>query len=128
MQFPYDRSFTFKINEDDWEAYLITDEEAKELDEVYGEEGEDIEEFPAMVLTEKKCLFIVEGNVNKGILAHELIHIYVEYLYIGSAKLNVDQFEEVIAEFFEHNSDRYITKRDELFKTFQELEEYGRRK
>lgn len=124
MKYEFDRSFKFKINEDTWEAYLITLEELKELDANTGEdplfEGDD--DTPAMILTEKKCLFIVEGNTDKGIIAHELFHIFVEYFNTQSADLDVDQFEEVVANFLEKRLDVFLKIRNKLYNKFKKLE------
>lgn len=124
MQYDYDRSFTFKVNDDVWEAYLVTEDELKELDAKTGDdpefEGDD--DVPAMVIPNKKCLFITEGHVTKNIINHELFHIFVEYFYIGSADLDTDQFEEVVASFLEHRLDSYLKIRNLLYRKYKKLE------
>lgn len=124
MKYNYDRSFKFKINDDTWEAYLITTEELQELDASTGDdplyEGDD--ETPAMVMPRKKCLFIVEGHVDKQIIAHELFHIWNEYFFIESADLTVEQYEEVIAKFLEEKLDTFVKMRNKLYNKFKTLE------
>lgn len=124
MKYSYDRSFKFKINDDTWEAYLITEDELKELDANTGDdplfEGDD--DLPAMVLPSEKCLFLAEGNVDKGIIAHELFHVYNEYFHTKSANLDVDQYEEVVANFLEERLDMFCKKRNFLYKKFKKFE------
>lgn len=112
----FDRSFTFKINDNTWTGALITEEEAIELDT-------DGEGFSAMFSPTKKTLFVTEGNVTKEDIGHELTHLFVDSLCTTSANLTVDQFEEIIAEFIGHNVDKFIKKRNMLFKKFKQLEE-----
>ncbi len=124
MKFDYDRSFKFKVMDDTWEAYLVTEDELKELDAKYHTDpdfdGDD--NVPALVLTEKKSLFITEGHVNKNIINHELFHIFNEYFYIGSADLDVDQYEEVVASFLENSLDKYLKVRNKLYNQYKKLE------
>ncbi len=118
MKHSFDRSFTFKFHDDDWEAYLITEEEFIELNE----NDEDIDtEAIAMILMKDKCLFITEGNIDKITIGHELYHMFVKYFYIESADLTVDQFEEINAEFFGSEVDKFIKIRDELYNKYKEL-------
>lgn len=117
MQYAYDRSFKFKINDDFWEFYLITEEEAVELDD-------DDEGFKAITFTKEdgRCMFVVEGNVTKQIIGHELFHVYVSYFNIDSANLDVDTFEEIIAEFLETSLDKFVKMRNKLFNRYKKLE------
>ncbi len=124
MKHSYDRSFTFKINDDRWEAYLITEDEAEELDMKKHDNGEG---FGALTSPDDRSLFVVEGFVTKNIITHELFHIYVSYFHINSANITVDQFEEITAEFLEATLDKFIKKRNYIFKKFQELEKVGRK-
>ncbi len=116
MQYAYERSFKFRIMDDVWECYLITEQEADDMDE-----GGD---FKAITFTKEdgKCIFIVEGSVNKGIIAHELLHVYVSYMNIDSANLDVDAFEEVIAEFLETSLDKFVKMRNKLYNRYKKLE------
>lgn len=116
--FSYDRSFTFNFQGDEWEAYLITEEEFKELNE---DDGDVEDDAIAMVLTKKKCLFLTEGNVDKITIGHELYHMRISYLHLNSADLTVDQFEEVNAEFLGYEVDKFVRIRDELYMKFKEL-------
>lgn len=124
MKFEYDRYFKFRFNDDDWEAYLITPEEFKELDDklVFEEEEAEAEEAVAMVLTKRNCLILIEGNVDEVTIGHELYHMYVHYFNLESAELTVDQFEEVNAEFIGQHINKFIRIRDELYSKFKELE------
>jgi hypothetical protein len=119
MKYQFDRSFTFKFNEDKWEAYLITHEEAFELDEKVNDMDEG---FRAITLMDENCLFIVEGSVTRNIVAHELVHIVTKYFYLNSADITVIQYEEIMAEYMEENLDKFIKKRNYLFKKFKQLE------
>ncbi len=124
MKYNYDRSFTFTFNDDAWEAFLVTEEEFKELDKEISEAtGDDLEEDDAiaMVLTKKNCLFLTEGNIDIQTIGHELYHMYVHYFNLNSADLTVDQFEEVNAEFIGHHIDKFIKIRDELYRKYKEL-------
>lgn len=127
MKYEYDRKFKFKINDDTWEAYLITKEEADELDEILSGVPDG---FAALTTTKSdgNCLFIVEGHVTKNVINHELFHIYVSYFCIDSSNINIDSFEEIIAEFLEHHLDKFIKKRNSIFNKFKKLEESGRKK
>lgn len=124
MKFQYDRSFKFNFHDDEWEAYLITQEEFKELSDTIDvdETTPDVDEDSiAMVLNTQKCLFLTEGNINKVTIGHELYHMFVRYFYIGSADLTVDQFEEINAEFLGDDVDKFIEIRNELYQKFKEL-------
>lgn len=125
MQFQYDRSFKFKLNEDVWEAYLLTDQESKELDSLESDEEDksgEGEDFPGMILPNKKCLFLVEGHVTLEYIGHELLHMFVESMYLGSANLDTEQFEEVMAEFLGYNVDKFIKIRNKLYRRYKKLE------
>ena len=121
MKYDYDRSFIIKINDDPWEIYLLTEEEAHELDEKLNDSTNG---FAALTLTGKDgpCLFFTEGNVTKGIVSHELFHLYVSYFHIDSADITVVQFEEIVAEFLEQNLDKFTKTRNKLFKKLKALE------
>lgn len=112
----FDRSFKFKINDTTWTGALITAEEAIEQDD-------DGEGFSAMFSPVEKMLFVTEGNITKEDIAHELLHLYVDCLCTNSANLDVKQFEEIIAEFIGHNVEKFIKKRNMLYKKFKKLEE-----
>lgn len=124
MKFEYDRSFTFKVNEDSWSGYLITEEEATELDEKI---NNTTTSFRALTLTgtDGKCIFFVEGSVTKDVVTHELFHIYVSYFHLDSADVSVEQFEEIIAEFLEANLDKFIKKRNSIYNKLKKLEDSG---
>jgi hypothetical protein len=127
MKYVFDRSFKFKVNEDEWQGYLITEDEAKELDEKFNDV--DIG-FGALTLTKDdgRCLFVVEGHVTKNIIVHELFHIYVSYFCLGSTDVSLDDFEEIIAEFLELHLTKFIKKSNSLYKKFKKLEDSGRKK
>ena len=125
MKYVYDRSFTFKLNEDTWEAYLLTDEEATDLDEQLHDTKTG---FRALTASDTKCLFLVEDSVTKNIITHELFHIYVYYLYLDSADVTLRQFEEILAEFFEETLDKFIKKRNSLYNRFKKLDDSGSKK
>lgn len=119
MKFDFDRQFKYKINDDMWRFFLITEEEAHEVDEHYNQITEG---FRAMTTTEDKCVFMVEGSVTKAIIAHELFHVYVSYFYLKSSNVTVDDFEEITAEFLEKDLDKFIKKRNTIYKKYKELE------
>jgi len=114
MKFQYDRSCRMKIQDDWWEIYVITDEEAHELDE---------DGFRALTLTKEdgQCMIFVEGNVTKNIVAHELFHLYVSYFNLESADLDTDAFEEIVAEFLENNMDKFIRIRNKIYNKIRRL-------
>lgn len=118
----YDRYFKFKINEDTWMLYLLTEEEAIELDEKVNGDDASGDPFAGMVTFEDRCLFLVESKANKGTILHELVHIYIDYMNLGSANLDVDQFEEVIAVWLENNVDKLIKMRDNIYRKYKKLE------
>ena len=119
MKHNYDRKFKLKIQDDYWEFYLITDDEAIELDE---------DGFCAMTSIEEKCVYFVETHTDKKTITHELFHVYVSYLHLHSAEINLDTFEEIIAEFLEMNLDKFIRFRNKIFNKFKKLEGVGRKK
>lgn len=118
MKYDFDRAFRLKINDDWWEFFLITEEEANELDDG----------FRAMTNTETKCMFFVERSTTKNIVTHELFHLYVSYFHLDSADVNIETFEEIVAEFLEANLDKFIKIRNKIFNRLQKLEEVGRKK
>lgn len=125
MRYNYDRSFKFKFQDDNWEGYLITEDEMKELDaSIPDGDGvhSDGDNNPAMIVTDQRCFFMTEGNINPIIVGHELLHMFVEYLYITSADIDTDQFEEIMADFIGNNIDKFIKKRNQLLKKFKKLE------
>lgn len=117
--YQYDRYFKFKINEDTWWGFIITAEEAVELDEKVNDTNDG---FGAITVMSENCLFLVEGYINKNVIAHELIHLYTKYFYLNSADISVIQYEEIIAEFFEENLEKFMRKRNSLYKKFKQLE------
>jgi hypothetical protein len=119
MKFKYDRSFKFKINDDVWEGYLLTEEEALELDSKLNDSDDG---FQAITLLTDKCLFVTEGSVDKETITHEAFHVYVYYLHIDSSKLTVAQFEETIAEFLGSNLVKFTKKCNYLYNKFKKLE------
>lgn len=124
MKFQYDRSFTFVFHDEEWEAYLITAEEFKEISDNVDEDDspEDLDDDSiAMVLNSKRCLFITEGYIDKVTIGHELYHMFVKYFYIESADLTIDQFEEINAEFLGDDVDKFVRIRDELYNKYKEL-------
>lgn len=120
MKYAFDRGFKFKLNEDSWEGYIITLEEAIEFDQKVNEMDDG---FRAITLMDENCLFLVEGSVTKNIIAHELIHMVTKYFYLNSADISVVQYEEIMAEYFEENLDKFTRKRNSIFKQFKKLEE-----
>jgi len=128
MTYNYDRSFKFKLNDDIWEAYIITEDEAKELDD---KENDSDDGFCALTLRkDNKChLFIVEKHITKNVITHELFHIYVLYMCLESATgIEIGDFEEIIAEFLEYHLDKFIKMRNKLYKKFKKLEDIGKNK
>lgn len=120
MKYQYDRSFIMNIMDDAWEIYLLTEEEAEELDqELNDSEGS----FRALTLTgeDGRCIFFVEGSVSKSVVTHELFHLYVSYLHIDSADITIEQFEEIIAEFLEANLDKFIKTKNKLYNKLKTL-------
>lgn len=115
----YDRKFTFKINDDLWFGYLLTEEECNELDVSLNETENG---FRALTDPGTKCLFVCEGFASKGIIAHELFHIYVSYFYMDSADIDIVQFEELVAEFLEASLPKFIKKMNFLFNKYKKLE------
>jgi len=122
MEFKYsfDRKFKTRINDDIWECYILTEEEAQDIDRKYNDTEDG---FRAMTSLEDNCLFFVEGNITKSIIAHELFHVYVKYFYINSANVDMDQFEEIVAEFIEDRLEKFIRVRNRLYAQFLEYEE-----
>jgi regulator of sigma D len=119
MSHTYDRSFSLKINEETWTFFLITEEEATELDQKLN----DLEEgFKALTVLDDRSVFIVEGSVNQKIIAHELFHIFVWYLRLHSADITVDNFEEIIAELLENDLDRFLKIRKKIYNKYKKLE------
>lgn len=118
MPHQFDRHFKFKINDDTWSFFLITEQEAHELDQKLNDLDEG---FRAMTVKEDRSLFVVEGNVTKEIINHELFHIYVSYFYLDSASLSNEEFEEIIAEFLERDMEKFMKKRNIIYRKYKEL-------
>lgn len=117
MKYSHDRSFKMKIQDDWWEIYLLTEEEAIELDEDFPNG------FRALTLTneDKRCIFFTEGNSDKNTITHELFHLYVSYFHLSSTELDNDSFEEICAEFLEQNLDKFIRIRNKIYNKLRRL-------
>lgn len=115
MKYPqFDRSFNFKFFEEPWEGYLITQEELTELND--GEEG------IGLTIDEDNCVFIVEENLTKKIVAHEMFHMRVKYFHLGSTDIDRKTFEEMCAEWAGYELEAFLKKRNQIFKKFKTLE------
>lgn len=126
MKYDFERSFKLKIHDDFWEFYLITDSEAEELDMKLNDSNDG---FRALtIVNSDRCIFFVEGSTSKNVITHELFHLYVSYLHLDSADVDLDTFEEIIAEFLEANLDKFIRIRNKIYNKLQKLEEAGRKK
>ena len=121
VKFNYDRGCKIKINDDWWEFYIVTEEEAIQLDEKL---NDDSGGFRALTLTgiDGQCIFFVEGNINKKVISHELLHLYCSYLCLGSTEVDRDDFEEIMAEFIEENLDKFIRIRNKIFNKLIKIE------
>lgn len=117
----FDRKFKMKINDDTWHFILITEEEALDVDR---EINDLTEGFRALTLTgdDGRAIFIVEGSVTKGVINHELFHLYVSYFHLDSANIEIEDFEEVVAEFLESNLDKFIRIRNKIYNKLKKLE------
>lgn len=111
--------------DDDWELYIITNEEADELDEKLNDSGGG---FRALTLTgeDGRCIFFVEGNITKAVITHELFHLFVSYFHLDSADVTIEQFEEIVAEFLEANLDKFVKTKNKLYTALKKLEEAGK--
>ena len=119
-KYPFDRKFRIKIHDDWWQMYIVTEEEAVELDVICNDSTDG---FRALTYTSEKCMFVVETYISKDIIAHELFHVYVKYFHMTSAEITVSQFEEVVADFLEENLDKFVKMRNKLYNRFRKLEE-----
>jgi hypothetical protein len=116
-----DRYFTHSINDDIWTFYLITEEEAMELDAIHN----DIEEgFEGLTVIDAKSVYIVEGNTTmRATITHELYHVYMTYQHISSADLDPDQIEELNAEWLGAMLDKLVAQVNILCKKYNALAE-----
>ena len=114
MKYNFDRSFKMRINDDPWEIYLLTEEESEEIDQELNGENDG---FRALTLTkfDGQCMFFVEGSITKSVITHELFHVYVSYMHLDSSGIDIDSFEEIIAEFLENNIDKVIKIRNKIY-------------
>ena len=119
MKYQYDRAFKIKLFDDMWECYIVTEEEALELDDQLNDSDDG---FRALTVAGIRCLFIHEEHVTIDIVTHELIHIFYLTQRIDSANLNLDQQEEIFAELFEHGFDKFSKTRKRLYKKFAKLQ------
>lgn len=118
MTFTFDRFFKFKIRDEKWNCYLITDEEMIEVEQSIYPENEIKESSAGLLYFAGKSLFINEEHLNKATILHELFHIHIDYLHLSSADLDVDTFEEVIAVFLENEIDKLVKMRNKLYNKF----------
>lgn len=109
----YDRKFKMRIHGDLWEFYKITLEEMDEL-------AED-DSTKAITHLEEHTMFFVETEINKGLVIHELFHVEVSYMNLGSANISVDQFEEVVAEFLEYNLVKFTRLSNKIFNKINKI-------
>lgn len=121
MRHNFDRCFKFKVGDEKWEAYLITEEEMIELN-IDDEHFEVDEHTKGFVEFSDKCFFIQEGCVSKGTVRHELFHVYINQHNLESADITTDQFEEVVATFLERHHDKYVKKVNELYRKYKRFE------
>lgn len=117
--YDYERKFKMSINDDIWQFYLITEEEANELDEKLHDQKDG---FRGLTDVENKCVFIQEGHVDKSTIGHELFHVQVDYFNLSSADLDIDSFEEVVAVYLERNLDKFVRIRNKIYKRYKKLE------
>lgn len=122
MKYSYDRSFKLKINDDWWEFYLVTEEEAEEI-------SDDGKGFRALTLTgeDGPCIVFVEGHVTKNVVSHELFHLYVSYFFLDSANIDINDFEEIVAEFLEASLDKFLKIRNKIYNKLMKLDDVGGR-
>lgn len=108
--------------DDEWQVYILTSEEAIELDEKLNDSEDG---FRALTLTgeDGRCIFFVEGSITKAVVIHELFHLYVSYFHLDSADVTIEQFEEIIAEFLEANLDKFVKTKNKLYTALKKLEE-----
>lgn len=85
-------------------------------------EGEDSE---AMTHGSKRKMVFDASKLSLGACRHELFHAYCTNLYLNSAEVGVDQFEEIVAEWAEDHLDEWIKKASEMYSKMRESEVEG---
>jgi hypothetical protein len=106
------------VNDDEWTFYLITEEEALELD------TDDEEGFEGLMDTDTRSVYVVEGKAKaiRNTITHELYHIHMSYQHISSADLDADQIEELNAEWLAAMLDKLVAQVNILCKKYSALE------
>lgn len=92
-----------------WFIFVLSEED-------YIKTVPDDPDCPAYTLTGLNRIVFRAGNINSGLIRHEVFHSFVHCLPIASANLNKDQFEEVIAEFLQQHWGHYCSLVDLISK------------
>ena len=75
-------------------------------------EGDDSD---AMTHGSKRKMIFDASKLSLGACRHELFHAYCTNLYLNSAEISVDQFEEIVAEWAEDHLDEWAKKASEMY-------------
>ena len=106
----------FKVNEDDWVAYVVSDS-----DHVIAAESSAAEtDF------HKREIYFRRGDLSLSDVRHELHHVFFGYTFTRTAELDPDQMEEVAAELFAERGELMSSLAEELFeklKTMRDVED-----
>jgi hypothetical protein len=90
-----------------WKLILLS---YQEFHEKYGEGIAAITEKP------ERTIFFNQFDVDIKTVRHELFHAYCNELFLNSSEISLDDFEEILAEFFEDFLPEFGRKSNQIHK------------
>ncbi len=107
----------FKVNEDYWTIKVVTSKQmAKER-----EDGKDI---AGLYIADTKTILIEKDHVEQQVVLHELVHAYWSCLCLSdTSNLNIDDMEEICAEFIASKGEIMVKKAKKLVKDLHKMME-----
>jgi len=93
------KSFSVNINGERWKYKLLEDSR-------YNKVMDEKDESDACTFKRRREMLFRRSALKFGTVIHELIHAYCYYLYLNSADISKEDYEEIICELME---DRMMT-------------------
>jgi hypothetical protein len=105
-----ERSCKIEILHTTWTFKVVSPEAFKKIAKEYG-----VQNAAAMASAGNSTAYFTEDKLDKETVGHELFHAIVFSFPTGDAFLNLEQFEEVIANYLGRHVDKFIKMRDLIF-------------
>ncbi len=100
------RSHSITICGDEWTYSILPQTD-------YDEDPELVDSTAYTDKRARRMVFCAE-KFSRGAVVHELFHAYCKYLYLNSASISQDDFEEIVAEMLEDKIDIILTQTKEI--------------